>query len=155
METQLQSVSFQVGRHGTITPVANLAPVQLAGSTVKRATLNNEDFIKQFDLHYHDTVTIVKGGEIIPKIISVNLNRREKDSQPVAFVKECPICGTPLVKNEGEVAWYCPNSNGCSPQIRGRIEHFIGRKAMNIEGLGEGKVELLYDEGLLRNAADL
>lgn len=155
VETQLQSVSFQVGRHGTITPVANLAPVQLAGSTVKRATLNNEDFIKQFDLHYHDTVTIVKGGEIIPKIISVNLNRREKDSQPVAFVKECPICGTPLVKNEGEVAWYCPNSNGCSPQIRGRIEHFIGRKAMNIEGLGEGKVELLYDEGLLRNAADL
>ncbi len=154
-ETQLQSVSFQVGRHGTITPVANLAPVQLAGTTVKRATLNNEDFIRQFDLHYNDTVTIVKGGEIIPKIISVNLNRRDDSCQPVVFVKTCPICDTPLVKNEGEVAWYCPNSSGCSPQIRGRIEHFIGRKAMNIEGLGEGKVELLYDEGLVHDVADL
>ena len=155
VETELQSVDFQVGRHGTITPVANLAPVQLAGTTVKRATLNNEDFIRQFDLHYGDTVTVVKGGEIIPKIIGVNLNKRQTGAQPVEFVKTCPICGSTLVKNEGEAAWYCPNSSGCSPQIRGRIEHFIGRKAMNIESLGEGKVELLYEEGLVNNVADL
>ncbi|MBQ3738272.1 MAG: NAD-dependent DNA ligase LigA [Bacteroidales bacterium] len=155
VETELQSVDFQVGRHGTITPVANLAPVQLAGTTVKRATLNNEDFIRQFDLHYGDTVTVVKGGEIIPKIIGVNLNKRRAGAMPVEFVKTCPICGSTLVKNEGEAAWYCPNSSGCSPQIRGRIEHFIGRKAMNIESLGEGKVELLYEEGLVNNVADL
>ena len=155
VETELQSVDFQVGRHGTITPVANLAPVQLAGTTVKRATLNNEDFIRQFDLHYGDTVTVVKGGEIIPKIIGVNLDKRQAGAQPVEFVKTCPICGSQLVQNEGEAAWYCPNSSGCSPQIRGRIEHFIGRKAMNIESLGEGKVELLYEEGLVRNVADL
>ena len=155
VETELQSVAFQVGRHGTITPVANLAPVQLAGTTVKRATLNNEDFIRQFDLHYGDTVTVVKGGEIIPKIIGVNLNKRQAGAKPVEFVKTCPICGSQLVQNEGEAAWYCPNSSGCSPQIRGRIEHFIGRKAMNIESLGEGKVELLYEEGLVRNVADL
>ena len=155
VETELQSVDFQVGRHGTITPVANLAPVQLAGTTVKRATLNNEDFIRQFDLHYGDNVTVVKGGEIIPKIIGVNLNKRQAGAQPVEFVKTCPICGSQLVQNEGEAAWYCPNSSGCSPQIRGRIEHFIGRKAMNIESLGEGKVELLYEEGLVRNVADL
>ncbi len=155
VETELQSVDFQVGRHGTITPVANLAPVQLAGTTVKRATLNNEDFIRQFDLHYGDTVTVVKGGEIIPKIIGVNLNKRQGGAMPVEFVKTCPICGSTLVKNEGEAAWYCPNSSGCPPQIRGRIEHFIGRKAMNIESLGEGKVELLYEEGLVNNVADL
>ena len=155
VETELQSVDFQVGRHGTITPVANLAPVQLAGTTVKRATLNNEDFIRQFDLHYGDTVTVVKGGEIIPKIIGVNLDKRQEGAMPVEFVKTCPICGSQLVQNEGEAAWYCPNSSGCPPQIRGRIEHFIGRKAMNIESLGEGKVELLYEEGLVRNVADL
>ena len=155
VETELQSVDFQVGRHGTITPVANLAPVQLAGTTVKRATLNNEDFIKQFDLHYGDTVTVVKGGEIIPKIIGVNLNKRKTDVKAVEFVKNCPICGAALVQNEGEVAWYCPNALGCSPQVRGRIEHFIGRKAMNIESLGEGKIELLYEEGLVKDVADL
>ena len=155
VETELQSVDFQVGRHGTITPVANLAPVQLAGTTVKRATLNNEDFVRQFDLHYGDTVTVVKGGEIIPKIIGVNLNKRQAGAMPVEFVKTCPICGSTLVKNEGEAAWYCPNGSGCPPQIRGRIEHFIGRKAMNIESLGEGKVELLYEEGLVNNVADL
>ena len=121
----------------------------------KRATLNNEDFIRQFDLHYGDTVTVVKGGEIIPKIIGVNLDKRQVGARPVEFVKTCPICGSQLVQNEGEAAWYCPNSSGCSPQIRGRIEHFIGRKAMNIESLGEGKVELLYEEGLVRNVADL
>ena len=155
VETELQSVDFQVGRHGTITPVANLTPVQLAGTTVKRATLNNEDFIRQFDLHYGDIVTVVKGGEIIPKIIGVNLDKRQAGAKPVEFVKICPICGSALVQNEGEATWYCPNSSGCSPQIRGRIEHFIGRKAMNIESLGEGKVELLYEEGLVRNVADL
>ena len=155
VETELLSVDFQVGRHGTITPVANLAPVQLAGTTVKRATLNNEDFIRQFDLHYGDTVTVVKGGEIIPKIIGVNIDKRQPGAKPVEFVKTCPICGSALVQNEGEAAWYCPNSSGCPPQIRGRIEHFIGRKAMNIESLGEGKVELLYEEGLVRNVADL
>ena len=155
VETELLSVDFQVGRHGTITPVANLAPVQLAGTTVKRATLNNEDFISQFDLHYGDTVSVVKGGEIIPKIIGVNLNRRKEGVEPVKFVTHCPICGAKLVQNESEVVWYCPNTLGCSPQIRGRIEHFIGRKAMNIESLGEGKVELLYEEGLIKNVADL
>lgn len=155
VETELLSVDFQVGRHGTITPVANLASVQLAGTTVKRATLNNEDFIRQFDLHYGDTVSVVKGGEIIPKIIGVNLNRRKEGVEPVKFATHCPICGTELVQNEGEVAWYCPNTLGCSPQIRGRIEHFIGRKAMNIESLGEGKIELLYEEGLIKNVADL
>ena len=155
VETQLLSVDFQVGRHGTITPVANLAPVLLAGTTVKRATLNNEDFIRQFDLHYGDTVTVVKGGEIIPKIIGVNLNRREAGSQPVEFAKVCPICGTQLIQNDGEAAWYCPNAMGCPPQVKGRIEHFIGRKAMNIESLGEGKIGLLYDEGLIKDVADL
>lgn len=155
VETELKSVDFQVGRHGTITPVANLSPVLLAGTTVKRATLNNEDFIKQFDLHYGDTVTVVKGGEIIPKIIGINFDKRQPGALPVEFVKTCPACGATLIQNEGEAAWYCPNSSGCSPQIRGRIEHFIGRKAMNIESLGEGKVELLFEEGLIRNVADL
>ena len=155
VETELQSVDFQVGRHGTITPVANLAPILLAGTTVKRATLNNEDFIRQFDLHDGDTVTVVKGGEIIPKIIGVNFDKRQAGAQPVAFVQACPVCGTPLVQREGEAAWYCPNTASCPPQVKGRIEHFISRKAMNIESLGEGKIELLYDEGLIKDVADL
>ena len=155
VETELQSVDFQVGRHGTITPVANLAPVQLAGTTVKRATLNNEDFIRQFDLHYGDTVTVVKGGEIIPKIIGVNFDKRQQGARPVTFTKVCPVCGTALVQNEGEAAWYCPNAQSCPPQVKGRIEHFISRKAMNIESLGEGKVEFLYDAGLIKDVADL
>ena len=155
VETELLSVDFQVGRHGTITPVANLAPVQLAGTTVKRATLNNEDFIRQFDLHYGDTVTVVKGGEIIPKIIGVNFDKRQAGASPVAFVKTCPACGSELIQHEGEAAWYCPNAMDCPPQVKGRIEHFISRKAMNIESLGEGKIELLYDEGLIRDVADL
>ena len=155
VETELQSVDFQVGRHGTITPVANLAPVQLAGTTVKRATLNNEDFIRQFDLHYGDTVTVVKGGEIIPKIIGVNFDKRQAGAQPVTFTKVCPVCGTELVKNKDEAAWYCPNTQSCPPQVKGRIEHFISRKAMNIESLGEGKVEFLYDAGLIKDVADL
>ena len=155
VETELQSVDFQVGRHGTITPVANLAPVLLAGTTVKRATLNNEDFIRQFDLHYGDTVTVVKGGEIIPKIIGVNFDKRQQGAKLVEFTKVCPACGTELIQHEGEAAWYCPNTQSCPPQVKGRIEHFISRKAMNIESLGEGKIELLYDEGLIHDVADL
>ena len=155
VETELQSVDFQVGRHGTITPVANHSPVLLAGTTVKRATLNNADFIRQFDLHYGDTVTVVKGGEIIPKIIGVNFDKRQVGARPVEFTKVCPACGTELIQHEGEAAWYCPNAQACPPQVKGRIEHFISRKAMNIESLGEGKIELLYDEGLIKDVADL
>lgn len=153
--TQLLSVDFQVGRHGTITPVANLEPVQLAGTIVKRATLHNADFIEQLDLHYDDIVSVEKGGEIIPKITSVDLNQRNDGSQKVTFITHCPECGTRLIKAEGETAWYCPNTLGCPPQIKGRIEHFISRKAMNIESLGEGKVEVLFDNNLIKDYSDL
>lgn len=153
--TRLESVSFQVGRHGTVTPVANLTPVQLAGTTVKRATLHNADFIKQLNLHDNDIVSVEKGGEIIPKITAVDLDKREAGSRPVEFIRTCPECGTALVQSEGEAAWYCPNVLGCPPQIKGRIEHFISRKAMNIESLGEGKIEVLYDNGLIQSYADL
>ena len=153
--TKLLSIDFQVGRHGTITPVANLEPVQLAGTTVKRATLNNADFIRQLDLHYDDVVKVEKGGEIIPKIVGIDLEKRKADSKPVEFITKCPQCGATLVQNEGEAAWYCPNSMGCPPQIKGRIEHFISRKAMNIESLGEGKVEVIFDNNLIQNYADL
>ena len=153
--TQLLSVDFQVGRHGTITPVANLEPVQLAGTIVKRATLHNADFIEQLDLHYDDIVSVEKGGEIIPKITSVDLSQRKEESQKVAFITRCPECGTELVNIEGETAWYCPNTLGCPPQIKGRIEHFISRKAMNIESLGEGKVEVLFDNNLIKDYSDL
>lgn len=155
VKTRLLSVDFQVGRHGTITPVANLEPVQLGGTTVRRATLNNADFIKQLDLHNDDTVIVVKGGEIIPKIIGVDTSLRKAGSDEIQFIRRCPQCGTELVQNEGEAAWYCPNSLGCPPQIKGRIEHFIGRKAMNIESLGEGKVEVIFDNHLINNYADL
>lgn len=153
--TRLHSVDFQVGRHGTITPVANLEAVQLAGTVVKRATLHNGDFIEQLDLHYNDIVSVEKGGEIIPKITSVDLSKRKKDSEKVIFIDRCPECGTPLIKAEGEAAWYCPNTLGCPPQIKGRIEHFISRKAMNIESLGEGKVEVLFDNKLIKDYSDL
>lgn len=153
--TKLKSVDFQVGRHGTITPVANLKPVQLAGTIVKRATLHNADFIEQLDLHYDDSVSVEKGGEIIPKITSVDLNQRKENSVKVRFIEKCPECGTQLIKAEGEAAWYCPNSLECPPQIKGRIEHFISRKAMNIESLGEGKVELLFDNNLIKDYSDL
>ena len=153
--TQLLSVDFQVGRHGTITPVANLEPVQLAGTIVKRATLHNADFIDQLDLHYDDIVSVEKGGEIIPKITAVDINLRKEESQKVTFITHCPECGTQLVKAEGETAWYCPNTLGCPPQIKGRIEHFISRKAMNIESLGEGKVEVLFDNNLIKDYSDL
>ena len=153
--TQLLSVDFQVGRHGTITPVANLAPVQLAGTIVKRATLHNADFIEQLDLHYDDIVSVEKGGEIIPKITAVDLNKRKDNSQKVTFITHCPECGTQLINIEGETAWYCPNTLGCPPQIKGRIEHFISRKAMNLESLGEGKVEVLFDNNLIKDYSDL
>jgi len=153
--TKLLGVDFQVGRHGTITPVANLEPVQLAGTTVKRATLNNADFIRQLDLHYDDMVKVEKGGDIIPKIVGVDTKHRKDGHPTVEFIKNCPECGTQLIQNEGETAWYCPNNLGCPPQIKGRIEHFISRKAMNIESLGEGKVEILFDNHLITNYADL
>lgn len=153
--TKLLSVDFQVGRHGTITPVANLEPVHLAGTTVKRATLHNADFIKQLDLHDDDIVSVEKGGEIIPKITGVDLQYRKENSREVDFIKKCPECGTLLVQSEGETAWYCPNSLGCPPQIKGRIKHFISRKAMNIESLGEGKIEVLFNNKLINNYADL
>ena len=155
VSTKLLSVDFQVGRHGTITPVANLEPVLLAGTTVKRATLNNADFIKQLDLHYDDIGKVEKVGDIIPKIVGIDLEKRKKDSKPVEFITKCPECGATLIQNEGEAAWYCPNSMGCPPQIKGRIEHFISRKAMNIESLGEGKIEVIFDNHLINNYADL
>ena len=153
--TKLLSVDFQVGRHGTITPVANLEPVQLAGTVVKRATLHNADFIELLDLHHEDIVSVEKGGEIIPKITAVDLKLRKEDSKKITFIEHCPECGTKLVKAEGETAWYCPNTLGCPPQIKGRIEHFISRKAMNIESLGEGKVEVLFDNNLIKDYSDL
>ena len=153
--TRLLEVTFQVGRTGAITPVANMEPVQLAGTMVKRATLNNEDFIRSFDLHIGDFVYVEKGGEIIPKIVGVDTDSREPDAKPVEFIKTCPECGTPLVRYEGEAAHYCPNDAGCPPQIKGRIEHFISRKAMNIDSLGPETVDDYYRRGLIRNVADL
>ena len=153
--TRLLEVTFQVGRTGAITPVANMEPVQLAGTMVKRATLNNEDFIRSFDLHIGDCVYVEKGGEIIPKIVGVDTDSREPDAKPVEFIKTCPECGTPLVRYEGEAAHYCPNDAGCPPQIKGRIEHFISRKAMNIDSLGPETVDDYYRRGLIRNVADL
>ena len=153
--TRLVEVTYQVGRTGAITPVANMEPVQLAGTTVKRATLNNEDFIRSFDLHIGDYVFVEKGGEIIPKIVGVDVENRPLDAQPVQFISHCPICGTELVRYEGEAAYYCPNDAGCPPQIKGRIEHFIARKAMNIESLGPETVDDYYQQGLIHNIADL
>ena len=153
--TRLLEVTFQVGRTGAVTPVANMEPVQLAGTVVRRATLNNEDFIRSFDLHIGDYVFVEKGGEIIPKIVGVDTDSREPDAKQVKFIETCPECGTPLVRYEGEAAHYCPNDAGCPPQIKGRIEHFISRKAMNIESLGPETVDDYYRRGLIRNVADL
>ena len=153
--TRLESVSYQVGRTGAVTPVANMEPVQLAGTTVKRATLNNEDFIRSFDLHIGDSVYVEKGGEIIPKIVGVDVDARPIIAQPVQFIKRCPECGALLVRYEGESAWYCPNDTQCPPQIKGRIEHFISRRAMNIDSLGPETVDEYYRRGLIRNVADL
>ena len=153
--TRLLEVTYQVGRTGAVTPVANMEPVQLAGTTVKRATLNNEDFIRSFDLHIGDYVYVEKGGEIIPKIVGVDIDQRPIIAQQVQFIKRCPECGTPLVRYEGEAAWYCPNDAGCPPQIKGRIEHFIARKAMNIDSLGPETVDEYFRRGLIKNVADL
>jgi len=153
--TELLSVDFQVGRTGNVTPVANLRPVLLAGTTVKRASLHNSDVIETLGLHYGDTVIIEKGGEIIPKIIEVDTSRRVQRTAVVAFPTECPECGTPLVRTEGEANHYCPNYLHCPPQITRRIIHFVSRKAMNIDGLGEETIELLYSRGLIHNVADL
>ena len=153
--TRLNEVTYQVGRTGAVTPVANMEPVQLAGTTVKRATLNNEDFIRSFDLHLGDYVFVEKGGEIIPKIVGVDVESRSSDAQPVQFITHCPECGAELVRYEGEAAYYCPNDTGCPPQIKGRIEHFIARKAMNIDSLGPETVDDYYQKGLIHNIADL
>ncbi len=149
----LLSVDFQVGRTGAVTPVANLSPVQLAGTTVRRATLHNADQIALLDIRIGDSVWVEKGGEIIPKITAVEAHGA--DSEPLVFPTECPVCGAELVRPEGEARWFCPNQNGCPPQIVGRIVHFISRRAMDIEGLGEETVQLLYNQGLTRNIADL
>lgn len=152
--TTLESVSYQVGRTGAVTPVANLKPVKLSGTTVKRASLYNEDYINLLDLHINDQVYVEKGGEIIPKITEVDLSKRNVFDEKVEFIKNCPECGAPLVKDEGEAIYYCPNDTACPPQIKGRIEHFLTRKAMNIAG-GSETVEHLYNAGYIHNIADL
>ena len=155
VSTKLNSISFQVGRTGSITPVANLEPVQLAGTIVKRASLHNADQIEKLDIQVGDTVFVEKGGEIIPKIIAVDLSKRPANSQPTKYITHCPECNTELVRSEGEANHYCPNFYGCPPQIIGRIQHFISRKAMDIEGLGGETVALLFNNGLVHNYADL
>jgi len=155
VETILQQVTYQVGRTGAVTPVANLKPVLLAGTTVKRATLHNANEIDRLGLHLGDTVLVEKGGEIIPKIIAVNTEKRRADAIPVIYPDKCPECGSDLIRNEGEAAHYCPNDEGCPPQIVGKIQHFISRKAMNIEGLGNETVESLFRRGLLEHISDL
>jgi DNA ligase (NAD+) len=153
--TKLLSVSFQIGRTGNVTPVANLEPVFLAGSTVKRATLHNADQIALLGLHLNDMVYVEKGGEIIPKIVGVDHSSRNENSREIKFITDCPECGTALTRNEGEANHFCPNYLHCPPQLKGRIEHFISRKAMNIDGLGEETVDLLFSKNLIRNYADL
>ncbi len=153
--TELLSIDFQVGRTGAITPVANLMPVQLAGTTVKRASLHNADQIALLDIRVGDMVLVEKGGEIIPKIVGVDTSKRPQEAIPFEFITVCPECGAALVRPEGEAKHYCPNDTGCPPQIKGRIEHFISRKALNIDGLGEETVELLYSKGLIHDVADL
>lgn len=153
--TPLRFVSFEVGRLGIITPVANLEPVLLSGTIVKRASLHNEDIIRNLDIHEGDWLWVEKGGEIIPKITGVDLSRRTEGAEPVRFVSHCPACGTPLVRVEGEAAWVCPNRYGCPPQQIGRIEHFVGRRMMNIDGIGEEMSWELFERGYIRNIADL
>ncbi|SFJ07887.1 NAD-dependent DNA ligase LigA [Myroides guanonis] len=155
VETILESISYQVGRTGAITPVANLKAVQLAGTVVRRASLHNADQIEKLDIRVGDVVYVEKGGEIIPKIVGVNLEARPEDSEPTVYIDTCPECGTDLVRKEGEVQHYCPNFYGCAPQIVGRIQHFISRKAMDVAGLGEETVSLLYQSGLVTTYADL
>ena len=153
--TQLLSIDYQVGRTGVVTPVANLKPIQLAGTTVKRASLHNADIIAKLDVRIGDQVFVEKGGEIIPKIIGVDLSKRDMFAEQVTFIEKCPECGTKLERQEGEAANVCPNEDNCPPQIKGKLEHFIHRKAMNIDSLGEGKIEILFDNHLVKNISDL
>lgn len=153
--TPLKFVSFEVGRTGVVTPVANLEPVLLSGTIVKRASLHNEDIIRSLDIHDGDKLYVEKGGEIIPKIVGVDLDSRIPDSAPVKFVTRCPVCGAELRRIDGEAAWFCPNKYECTPQITGKIEHFVGRHMMNIDGIGEEVAQLLYTSGLVKNIADL
>ena len=155
METPLMSVVYQVGRTGSVTPVANLEPVHIAGTTVKRASLHNADIIAELDLHEHDVVYVEKGGEIIPKIVGVDAARRQPGAEPVRFITHCPECGTELVRVEGEANHYCPNEEHCPPQIAGKIEHFVSRRAMNIEGMGEETIDLLLSKRIIRDVADI
>lgn len=153
--TRLESVNFQVGRTGAITPVANLSPVQLAGTTVKRASLHNADIIADLDLYYGDSVSVEKGGEIIPKVTGVDISERKPDAEKVIFIERCPECGAELVRQKGEAQHYCPNSENCPPQVKGRIAHFVSRKAMDIDGMGSETIDLLYQQGLLHDFTDL
>ena len=155
VETVLEKVTYQVGRTGAVTPVANLKPVLLAGTVVKRATLHNANEIKRLDLHVHDTVLVEKGGEIIPKIIAVNTLKRKENAEPVIYPDVCPECGSKLIRQEGEAVHYCPNDEACPPQIVGKIQHFISRKAMNIEGLGSETIETFYKNALVTHISDL
>lgn len=153
--TRLQSVSFEVGRMGIVTPVANLDPVLLSGTIVKRASLHNEGIIRSLDIHDHDMLYVEKGGEIIPKVTGIDVSARQPDANPIQFVTRCPVCDTPLVRIEGEAAWMCPNKERCAPQICGRLEHFVGRRMMNIEGIGEEMAVILYRNGWVKTPADL
>jgi DNA ligase (NAD+) len=155
VSTRLNKITYQVGRTGAITPVANLTPVQLAGTTVKRASLHNADQIEKLDIREGDIVFVEKGGEIIPKVVGVDLKQRETQSQPHKYITHCPECGTALVRTEGEAQHYCPNENGCAPQIKGKMEHFISRKAMNIEGMGAETIAGLWQKNLLHHVADI
>ncbi|MBQ9586269.1 MAG: NAD-dependent DNA ligase LigA [Bacteroidales bacterium] len=155
VSTPLESVSFQVGRTGVITPVANMKPVWLGGTTVRRATLVNADFIEKMDICEGDWLLVEKGGEIIPKVVGVDMGKRQPGARPVAYITNCPECGARLVRAEGEAGHYCPNQDGCPPQIVGRLEHFVSRKAMNIDNLGSERLELLYAKGLVHDVADI
>jgi DNA ligase (NAD+) len=155
VSTKLEGVSYQVGRTGIVTPVANLQAVWLGGTTVRRATLNNADFMARLDLREGDSLLVEKGGEIIPKIVGVDLAQRLPGAKPIVYTTVCPECGTPLVRAEGEAGYYCPNQDGCLPQRLGLLEHFVSRKAMDIDTLGSERLRLLYDAGLVRDVADL
>ena len=155
VSTPLESVSYQVGRTGVVTPVANMQPVWLGGTTVRRATLNNADFMAKLDIREGDSLLVEKGGEIIPKIVGVDMEKRLPDARPIAYTTLCPVCGTPLVRAEGEAGYYCPNQDGCLPQLLGHLEHFVSRKAMDIDSLGTERLRMLYEAGLVRNVADL
>jgi DNA ligase (NAD+) len=155
VSTILESISYQVGRTGAITPVANLKPVQLAGTTVKRASLHNADIIEKLDVRAGDTVFVEKGGEIIPKIIAVDLSKRPAHAVPTEYIRTCPECNAELIRNEGEANHYCPNEESCPPQVKGKMEHFVSRRAMSIDSLGSETIAQLFDAGLLRNIADI